>query len=138
MPPDRPARQPFGDASPYSKLTTKQVLEIRNATWISQRRLADKYGVNQSTICRIRIYRKRKHDGDGESVQHTKARIIALADKGPFSDRSLETLFKGLVYECGYALDQLIKEGLIEVYKRPAMGRPHFFVYRKTKAKNLS
>lgn len=61
---------PRGESRSDAKLTDAQVLEIRNAQGISQAKLATQYGVNQSTISRIRGGTKRVYLGnDGRPDQ---------------------------------------------------------------------
>lgn len=53
---------PRGEHRSDAKLSARQVQEIRKASGITQYKLAELYGVNQSTISRIRSGEKRKYD----------------------------------------------------------------------------
>jgi hypothetical protein len=64
-------RQPplCGSAHPRAKLSDHQIREIRDATGLTLRTLAEKFGVGVPMICRIRKGERRVHLDNGEVIR---------------------------------------------------------------------
>lgn len=116
------------------KLTANQVLEIRNSPGVSSYTLSEKFGVNQSTVWRIRVHKKHRRGPEGETTKKIREGIISLGNQegGRFTDRNLQTIYKKNLHECVYVIDGLIEDGIVEVCGRPGHNKEKFFVYKLT------